>query len=164
VLKPWHLILFGIGLTIVAALMQHISIAQKFAQLEEIESKLTNLDGRIDSLWQQHVEAERKKEFAALISSDTNRNNADAQAVLEHYLNSLQPDQKMSHHQDAIKAITHHQEALRDQIDDLYFKHLEQSKARRPLQRDIDNTRNIALLLQLLGLILVLSKDLAKRD
>ena len=163
-LKPWHLILFGIGLTIIAALMQHISIAQKFAQLEEIEGRLTNLDGRIDSLWQQHVEAERKKEFAALISSDSHKDNAKAHAALANYLKSIHSSETQPEDSDPISAISRLQLQLRDQIDDLYFERIEQSKAQRPLQREIDTTRNIALLLQLLGLILVLSKDLAKRD
>lgn len=184
-LKPWHLILFGIALSIAAALMQHIRIEEKFAELEELDTKIANLDARIDSLWQQHVEAERKKEFASLllalhdktsIVGDDKRHNAAISntalnEVLTTYLASIQNNafnnNRISdnrHKSSASAQIEAHQRQLRDQIDDLYFEHLELSKLRRPLQKEIDVTRNIALLLQLLGLILVLSKDLARRE
>lgn len=184
-LKPWHLILFGIALSIAAALMQHIRIEEKFAELEELDTKIANLDARIDSLWQQHVEAERKKEFASLlvalhdktsIEDDDKRHSAAISSmalneVLTKYLASIQNNtvdknriSDNSHKSSASAQIEAHQRQLRDQIDDLYFEHLELSKLRRPLQKEIDVTRNIALLLQLLGLILVLSKDLARRE
>lgn len=185
-LKPWHLILFGIALSIAAALMQHIRIEEKFAELEELDTKIANLDARIDSLWQQHVEAERKKEFAYLLlalhdktsieEDDDKRHSAAISSmalneVLTKYLASIQNNtvdkNRISdnrHKSSASAQIEAHQRQLRDQIDDLYFEHLELNKLRRPLQKEIDVTRNIALLLQLLGLILVLSKDLARRE
>ncbi|MCV6624287.1 MAG: hypothetical protein OIF51_21315, partial [Cellvibrionaceae bacterium] len=179
-LKPWHLILFGIALSISAALMQHIRIEEKFADLEELDTKVANLDARIDSLWQQHVEAERKKEFASLllalhkktiIQEDdklprTAISNMALNEVLTKYLASIQNntfDNNRISDNSVQKVETSpgtqieaHQRQLRNQIDDLYFESLELRKLRRPLQKEIDVTRNIALLLQLLGLILVL--------
>lgn len=171
-LKPWHLTLSGITLTITAALMQHLSLEDKFAQVEQIESRLLNLDTRIDSLWQQHIEAERKKEFAALSVQFSNIPEHPSQVLVQDYLASINTlgiaenksaqQESSTEETNANKIISQHQTRLLEHIDSLYFERLQQAKAQQPIQREISTTRNIALLLQLLGLILVLSKDWAK--
>lgn len=172
-LKPWHLTLSGITLTIAAALMQHLILEDKFAQVEQIESRLLNLDTRIDSLWQQHIEAERKKEFASLSAQFSNIPENPSQVLIRRYLASINTvgeaknktgtqQEKSTEETSANEVISQHQTRLLEHIDSLYFERLQQAKAQQPIQREISTTRNIALLLQLLGLILVLSKDWAK--
>lgn len=177
-LKPWHLTLSGITLTIAAALMQHLSLEEKFAQVEQIETRLLNLDSRIDSLWQRYLEAERKKEFAALIAHFSGHPEHPSQVLIRGYLASINTVAETKNNEGVQQqssagnaattsvndVISQHQARLLEHIDSLYLERLQQAKAQQPIQREISTTGNIALLLQLLGLILVLSKDWAKAN
>ena len=170
-IKPWHLILLGIGLTISAALIQHVLVEQRYHELEQLMSKINRLDTRINSLWQQHIEAERKKEFAALLWQ-ADAGDRQSSVFLNDYLTSLATDTHNGHAPDttqmslqaSLALISDHQATLREQIDDLYFERITVGEAQAPLLKTINQGKNIALLMQLLGLILVLSKDLARNN
>jgi hypothetical protein len=194
--KPWHFIVLGISLTVLAAVLNHFSIETKYAELTLLRDKITNLDSRIDSLWQRNIEAERKKDLAALFSdlSTIKLSTSVTQPIVTQYIDSIQdriPSQKplpilsiddndtphtqknitdptkeqlsqQAEHQ--ITQIESHQQYLQSEIDDLYFDKINLEKQQMPIEINITLTRNISLFLQLLGLILVLSRDLVRKD
>jgi hypothetical protein len=177
-IKPWHCIVTGIALTIIASILNHFTIENKYAELSALRAQAVNIDTRIDSLWQRNIEAERKKELAALFqglqadNTDTGISANSARPILPNlllqYVNSfVSPTEtklnKDSAHAQVIQAIERHQHALKEQIDDLYFEKIVLDKTQAPIEMEISLTRNISLFLQLLGLFSVISKDLVRK-
>lgn len=62
-----------------------------------------------------------------------------------------------------MKGIDEKQDLLRNKIDTLYLNNLQLSDSQREITGSISGYRNLALFLQILGLALIMARDLSRK-
>lgn len=175
-LQPWVLITIGIVMNITSAIVTHFFISQNNTDIQTIEQKIIAMETHIDSQWQNKSEMERKKEFALLLLNKQPQQAikteiktyllAHLASLKKHYLS---PEQKQ--HFNNIDLMIHAtiqltrlaQQTLINDINDQYFEKLELEASQKPLKDSNAILYSIAIFMQLIGLILVLSRDLARQ-
>jgi len=175
-LQPWILITIGILMNIVSAIVTHYFISQNNAELYLIQQKIIMIENNIDSQWQIKNEIERKKEFIFLLLNDQENHeiNLEITDYLNHYLSSLKrlylyektdlnlPDNIIDI-DSTIQITKLAQEKVISDINNQYFEKLELESSQQPIKDNNAILYSIAIFMQLIGLILVLSRDLARQ-
>lgn len=171
-LKPWVLISIGIAMNIISAVMTHYFISENNAELNAIETKISNITSNIEQQWQSKTELERKKEFVLLLLNSHNNQPLNPEiktyllhhlsVVKEFYLNDKSKTEELSIQQ-TIEITEKAQNKLIKEISDQYFNKLELESEKEPLSANNALLYSIAIFMQLIGLILVLSRDLARQ-
>jgi len=171
---PWVLVIVGISFNIFAAIITNHFISTNNEKLRLIEGKISDIELRINTYWQNRQDVERKKDFILLYSqSGQQTKDTFVDQHIQQYMLGLMQDyqlqselQAMSqtrpHDQQIIDIIDRVKEIIVNDIDDIYLDKLLLEKQKHPLNRDNARLMSIALFLQMLGLILVLAKDLRK--
>jgi hypothetical protein len=175
-LQPWILITIGILMNIVSAIVTHYFISQNNAELNIIEQRITAIESNIESQWQTKNEIERKKEFIFLLlnNQESHEINLEITDYLNHYLSSLkrlylyeETDLNLSGNiidiDSTIQITKLAQEKVINDINDQYFEKLELESTQQPFKDNNAILYSIAIFMQLIGLILVLSRDLARQ-
>jgi len=173
-LAPWVFVLTGILFNILSAVITHYFIGLNNDAINLIDRDIERKQVLIDSLWQSRVEIERKKEFFILLLATPAENPASSAAIYRGYLQEL-----LNHHglqefqarvdRDSAKQLDllldvsdAAQAAIIKSINNTYFESLELRDARLPLESDNSRLYSIAIFLQVIGLILVLARDLRR--
>ena len=174
-LAPWVFVLTGIIFNILSAVITHYFIGLNNDQISVLERDIQNKQVLIDSLWQSRVEVERKQEFFILLLSNQSDSPAIIESYYQEYLDSLvnvhglkefvaREKQAMINDIDSLLAISGAaQKSIVESINATYFETLELQEAKMPLEQDNSRLFSIAIFLQVIGLILVLARDLRRQ-
>ena len=173
-LAPWVFVLTGILFNILSAVITHYFIGLNNDEINAIDRQINSKQVLIDSLWQSKTEVERKQEFFILLLSDKPANPELAERYYHDYLENvlsthgLNDFEQRMHEQsgtdlelllDMSRAAQ--QNIIKD-INDTYFETLELQESKVPLERANSRLFSIAIFLQVIGLILVLARDLRR--
>lgn len=170
--SPIVLIIIGILMNIISAVVTHYFISENNAEIETINQKVQLIETNIDAQWKAKTEMERKKEFIILLLSDKKSLELEAslQDYLIHHLNSLSnyTSKKIYLINDLtiptlLNLTDQAQINLINNINDQYFDQLELESLKAPLNKHNALLYSIAIFMQLIGLILVLSRDLVRK-
>ena len=174
-LAPWVFVLTGILFNILSAVITHYFIGLNNDAINEIDRNIHRQQVLIDSLWQSRVEVERKKEFFFLLLSNPVETPEAGKAYYREYLQELLTTHGLQAFQPRLDSETGSelellldisdaaQQGIIKTINDTYFETLKLSEARMPLESDNSRLFSIAIFLQVIGLILVLARDLWRR-
>jgi len=175
-LQPWVLITIGILMNITSAIVTHYFISQNNDTLQIIQQKITAIESNIDSQWQSKNEMERKKEFILLLLNSQNSHsiNPEITTYLEHYFTKfrqhhLNSDEQKNHPKKTlsigltIKLTQIAQKKIINNINDQYLEKLDLEASQKPLKDNNAILYSFAIFMQLIGLILVLSRDLTRQ-
>lgn len=175
-LQPWVLITIGILMNIISAIVTHYFISQNNAKLNIIEQKISTIENNIENKWQSKNEMERKKEFILLLfnSEEKHAIKPAIKNYLNHYLATLKqhyltqkelpsPKENSVNIETTINITQLAQEHIINSINDQYFEKLELESAQQPYKDNNAMLYSIAIFMQLIGLILVLSRDLTRQ-
>ena len=173
-LAPWVFVLTGIIFNIFSAVITHYFIGLNNDQINGLERDIQNQQVLIDSLWQSRIEVERKQEFFILLLSNQPGSPAIIENYYQEYLDGLvnthgleefvsRKKQAILNDIDLLLAISSAaQKAIIESINATYFETLELQETKMPLERDNSRLFSIAIFLQVIGLILVLARDLRR--
>jgi hypothetical protein len=173
-LAPWVFVLTGILFNILSAVITHYFIGLNNDAINLIDRDIARKQVLIDSLWQARVEVERKKEFFILLLATPADKPASSDAIYRDYLRDLIGNHGLSEFQprldndsgDKLQLLLDisaaAQQTIIESINNTYFESLELRDARMPLERDNSRLYSIAIFLQVIGLILVLARDLRR--
>ena len=175
-LQPWILITIGIAMNIFSAIVTHYFISQNNSDLHTIQQRINAIESNIESQWQTKNEMERKKEFILLLLNSQVAQPINPEIITyldhyhstikKHYLNDAQR-QSLSNKSIDINStimITQlAQEKVINDINDKYFEKLELDSSQQPIKDKNAFLYSVAIFTQLIGLILVLSRDLARK-
>lgn len=159
----WLVVLTGLLFNISAALITHFLIDGKTNQLNGLSMQMKNNDKEISLLWVQIEGIERKRETLYLLR---NQGPLDAVVALQfsrllalhlHEQISLEDVQLVDTKIDAYQA------SIRDEIDNKFFLNLELVELEMYLQSEISSLRNWSIFLQMIGLSLILARDLSRK-
>jgi len=167
---PWVLVVVGIGFNIFSAIITNHFISANNEKSQQIASKISAIELRINTYWQNRQDVERKKEFI-LLYSQSGKQTGDlfVKQYIENYIHGLVKDYELKldgdtnlSEQQIITIIDRVKNIIVDDIDDIYLDKLLLEKQQHPINNDNAQLMSIALFLQMLGLILVLARDLKK--
>ena len=173
-LAPWVFVLTGIVFNILSAVITHYFIGLNNDTINVIDRDINRKQVLIDSLWQSKVEVERKKEFFVLLfAHPTDKPDASEAFYLDYLqetiatfeLTEFEPrmDRDRGNQLGLLLDISATAQAvIIESINNTYFETLELQEARMPLESDNSRLFSIAIFLQVIGLILVLARDLRR--
>jgi len=173
-LAPWVFVLTGIVFNILAAVITHFFIGLDNEALELIDRDISRKQVLIDSQWQSRIEIERKKEFFTLLLVNSAGKPATIDSYYRDYLNEFinaygltQFEARMNTDSvsqlDLLLDISDRARAtIIETINTTYLKTLDLHDSRMPLERANSRLLSVAIFLQLIGLTLVLARDLRR--
>jgi hypothetical protein len=173
-LSPWVFVVTGIVFNILSAVISHYFIGLNNDAINLIDRDINRQQVLIDSLWQSKVEVERKKEFFILLFAQPNDKPAASESVYQNYLQELMTTYELMEFESRmdrdrgnqlgllLDISTAAQGAIVESINNTYFESLELHEARMPLENDNSRLFSVAIFLQVIGLILVLARDLRR--
>jgi hypothetical protein len=173
-LSPWVFVVTGIVFNILSAVITHYFIGLNNDAINLIDRDINRQQVLIDSLWQSKVEVERKKEFFILLFAHSQDKPAASESFYQDYLQDLMSTYGLTEFEPRmdrdrgtalgllldISAAT--QATIIESINNTYFETIELREARMPLESGNSRLFSIAIFLQVIGLILVLARDLRR--
>jgi hypothetical protein len=174
-LAPWVFVITGIVFNVLSAVITHYFIGLNNDDINIIDREVQNRQVLIDSLWQSKIEVERKKEFFILLLSNGSDQPATTQNYFRTYLNEVidnyaltdfraRMDKTIANGLNLLLDLSNAaQELTIESINATYFEILELHETRMPLERSNFRLFSIAIFLQVIGLILVLARDLRRQ-
>lgn len=176
--SPWVFVLTGIVFNIFSAVITHYFIGLNNERISEINISINNRQVLIESLWQAKVESERKKEFFILFfakrpEQDSPNLNPVSQYYEEYLLETARLyelkdfelkmiQQKFNNIEFLLEFSTAVQASIIESINDTYFEKLELEESKAPVEWGNSRLFSIAIFLQVIGLILILARDLKR--
>ncbi len=178
-LAPWVLVIIGILFNILAALITNYFISLNNDKLAQLDEQAQGIDNRINNYWQDRQNIERKMEFILLLLQQKLQQKLSQQEVqtqdlfvvqyIENFIQQIIKQYKITptehdtlNSQSVIEVVQLTQEQIVNDIDEIYFDKLTLEKEKRQLSGINSRLMSVALFLQLLGLILILAKDIQR--
>ncbi|HEY7864610.1 MAG TPA: hypothetical protein VIC51_01245 [Psychromonas sp.] len=165
-LPTWLVVLIGLVFNISSALVTHFIIEGKDQQLSILSTQAARNNKEIDLFWVQIEGMERKREalYLFLNQGDLNENVAQQFSILlKTYLHQEIPVAKLQNIGELDLEINNYQDDLREKIDNKYFLNLELAELEGVLKKQISGLRNWSIFLQMIGLSLILARDLSRK-
>lgn len=174
---PWVFVATGIIFNILSAVITHYFIGLNNGKITEIDRNINNKQVLIDSLWQSKTEVERKKEFfIVLLAMEANNLSTHADLIDRYYQNYMLETTKTYHlpgfenrqglnksdPELLLQLSESAQTSIIESINNTYFELIELEEGKTPLEKNNARLFSIAIFLQVIGLILVLARDLRK--
>ncbi|KII76316.1 hypothetical protein [Vibrio renipiscarius] len=161
----WFLVLLGLVLNILAIMMSSIVLEKRGQEVAGLsERKQDNLYS-IQLAWNRVETLERKRESLLLylaqpqpVAEVSHAMKSQLYTWLGEPLPTLEPHNVMQF----MERIDETQRDYRDQIDEFYLGNVALTEKMQRLEARIAWYRNISLFLQVFGLALILSRDLAR--
>ncbi|WP_407334360.1 hypothetical protein [Enterovibrio sp. 27052020O] len=168
-IPTWVVVATGLVLNIVAALMTNFVIDDLGEQSASVIEAQTNNNQLIQLSWQQLDALERRRETIMVILAVKPSMESLPTIFGERLLDSFtdMTNTALTQHNMPLimDKIDQQQDLLRNKIDTLYLDNLHLADSHRELSSNISFFRNLALFLQVLGLALIMARDLSrKRD
>jgi hypothetical protein len=167
--------LTGIVFNVLSAVITHYFIGLNNDELNIIDRDVQNRQVLIDSLWQSKTEVERKKEFFILLLTNGSDQQATTRDYFRTYLNEVIDNYALADFKARMNQASANdlnllldlssaaQKSTIESINATYFEILELQETRMPLERSNSRLFSIAIFLQVIGLILVLARDLRRQ-
>jgi len=174
-LAPWVFVLTGIIFNILSAVITHYFIGLNNDDINIIDREIQRKEVLIDSLWQSKNEIERKKEFFILLLSSKPDKPDVVETIYRDYLKEImgsyglkeftpRMDRDTGSDLDLLLDLSRAaQKSIIESINNTYFETIELQETKMPLVRDNSRLFSIAIFLQVIGLILVLARDLRRQ-
>ena len=170
-IPTWTLVGIGLVLNVVSALMTNFYIDDVTRQANSLIQQQANNDKLITLIWQQVETVERKREHVlGLMANRDLMNKPLAPEIMEQVISDLNywikngvPILSLDGIPSLMVELNQVQVEQRDKINHLYVESLNLIDLYSDEMKYISRLRNLALFLQVIGLGLVLSRDLSRR-
>lgn len=168
----WILVATGLLLNIVSALMTNFYIDGATVDANQLVQQQNNNEKLISLTWQQIEGIERKRELVLNLVSLSELSGAPLPAPVQQEIqDQLAPLHNATFAGLAtgkltglMAAFNTEQELLREKINQLFIDNLSLADKHTRLMAHISGLRNLALFLQIIGLALILARDLSRRQ
>lgn len=183
--KPWFFVLTGVVMTVFSAVITNFFIVENNDAIEKTRMKIMSLDRKIDQTWQNSKDVERLEETGTMLlllseMADNDKKKAHSVKGATRYfekvirtgtvnpstakkIRDLIEAGKISEVLDALfKIIDNNKISSVNSINDYYIEKAALERQKIGMEDRNSTLRNIALFLQIMGLILVLSNGLIR--
>ena len=165
-IPAWLVVLIGLLFNISAALVTHFMIDGKMNQLNQFTMQMAANNKEMDLLWLQIEGIERKRETVYLLLNQDLLNPVIAKQftlLLESHLQQSVKLMDLSDINNLDRQINSYQESIRNEIDHKFFLNLELAELDMLLTAEVSSLRNWSIFLQMIGLSLILARDLSRK-
>ena len=159
----WLVVLIGLLFNISAALITHFIIDEKTNQLNSLSMQMNNNEKEISLLWAQIEGVERKRETLYLLANQGQLNEQIATQFSRLLAYHLQEQLPLTDIKLVDNKIDAYQDDIRNEIDNKFFLNLELVELEMLLQSEVSGLRNWSIFLQMIGLSLILARDLTRK-
>ncbi len=167
-IHTWMLVAAGLTLNIISALMTNFFIDDVTRQANELVQQQQNNDKLITLIWQQVETVDRKKEYVLeLILTSKYQEKPIPTEIKDQVINEINYwlDQEVKELSidgipTLITLLNKAQDDRREKINQLYLDNLQLIEEHADKMKSVSQLRNLALFLQIIGLALVLARDL----
>lgn len=167
ILKPWHFVMTGVLMTVISALLSHYVIAKQTDRIEELTSKSQNVEQTIQQLWENARVLESKKDISVVLMSLPDETyTINFITYILHDIGEKLENRDSISREDAFlflrEKVLAHKARTVEMINDLYGEKLAFDDEILAIERENTDYNIFALFFQILGLALVVSRDLVK--
>ena len=174
---PWVFVTTGIIFNILSAVITHYFIGLNNEKITDIDRNINNKQVLIESLWQSKTEVERKKEFFIVLLTMEANNQSEHADLIDRYYQDYVLETAKTHHLSGfenrpglnmrdpellLQLSESAQTSIIESINNTYFERIELEEGKTPIEKNNARLFSIAIFLQVIGLILVLARDLKK--
>lgn len=166
-LRIWFFIALGVSMMLSAAALQYYSVGMNNRAIEQATMERTKLDALIEQTWQQVQTIERKKEILVLVASAPKTYGSFAPLV-SLFLSgtavkaSDMPENPGARGEWLVNALDGEEQRMIERINMIYGAQQKESAHILMLKQRNERTGQLALFLQMFGLMLVMLKDIAR--
>lgn len=171
-LKPWLLVSIGVVMNVLSALISQTLVERNMRQMDSLMDQSDSVQLRIDTLWNNFRSLERTQQYYSLLLLTANSgeqleaarqlvHTGLTQVIKQHELAATVEPSSIDF-TELNSILNAARNNLINRIDDIYLEKITAEKQRRHLHEQNERLRSIALFLQLIGLILVLSRDIVR--
>jgi hypothetical protein len=179
-LSPWLLVVVGIAFNIFSAVITNYFIDINNQEIHAIDDEASSIELRINNYWQSRQDIERKREVFLLLLTQRGEskklpkgsNQEIVYAYVRMFLTKLieeygldkrlYDDDSLLSAQNVMDITEQSKQQIIDRIDDIYLDKIFLDKQKQPIASRNSTLMSLALFLQLVGLILVLARDLRR--
>lgn len=165
-IPTWLIVSIGLLFNVSAALLTHFYIESENQQLAELDMQMLNNRNEMNLLWTQIEAVEQKRDTLLLMHQQGGVSKEMAEVVSQLIYAHLQQKLTFIELNDVQlinRKINQYQQNIRDQIDHLYLANLELTELGSEYNQSISGWRNLSIFLQLIGLSLILARDLGAK-
>ncbi|EGU45908.1 hypothetical protein [Vibrio splendidus] len=169
---PWMIVLTGLVLNILAIVVSSLVLDKMVVEQAQYRERQQGNVYSIQLAWNTIETLERKRESMLLHMDISTSSNSSVTPELEEamrgqlgaWVSGKVPEITVENLSQIMMLINQAQQSQRTRIDDFYLDNLTLSKLLQALEEQMTLYKNIAPFLQILGLALILERDLARRN
>ncbi|WP_108652705.1 hypothetical protein [Dongshaea marina] len=162
----WLLVAIGLLFNIISALLTNFFIDGMQGKISGIEVEKSANQNLISLTWQRVETLERKREMLILLLQTpelTPEISSQIKQSMQPWVGEVSlPKLAVSQLGNWMSLISKLQQQERERIDELYLKNLQLDGTLQHLNEETSQMRNLALFLQIIGLGLILARDLSR--
>ena len=168
----WIIVLTGLVLNILAIVVSSLVLDKMVVEQAQYRERQQGNVYSIQLAWNTIETLERKRESMLLHMDISTSSNSSVTPELEEamrgqlgaWVSGKVPEITVENLSQIMMLINQAQQSQRTRIDDFYLDNLTLSKLLQALEEQMTLYKNIAPFLQILGLALILERDLARRN
>lgn len=165
-IPTWAVVMTGLIFNISSALVTHFFIEKKNDELSELSLKSSNNSNEIELFWAQIEAVEQKRDTLLLLAQQGSIDKDIApifSSILSAHLHQQFTYEELNDFELINEKINIYQQGVREQIDQRFLNNLDYMEIESEYRKSISSLRNWSIFLQLIGLSLILARDLSRR-
>lgn len=166
-IATWVLVAVGLVFNIIAALTTHFVIEERLLEVHQLQQTQQANNMQIGLKWQSITLLEQKRDaLMLLLSQPTELPDPIKTSLLRQLSDLLQhPIEEISSRSfaDIDKLVLTQQQLSRSAIDTTYLQNLALMEQENTLSNQVNSLKSMAIFLQVIGLALILARDLKRK-
>lgn len=165
-IPTWTIVMIGLVFNISSALVTHLFIEEKNEKLTLLNMEISKNNNEIKLLWAQIEGVEQKRDTLLLLTQRGEINPRIVtvlSSVFAAYLQQKLTIKELNNIELMMAKINQYQQRIRDQIDLRFVTNLDYIERENKYKKSVSSLRNWSIFLQLIGLSLILARDLSRQ-
>ena len=166
-IPTWAIVMIGLVFNISSALVTHFFIEEKNEKLSALNMRATENSNQIELLWSQMEAIEQKRDTLLLLTQQGEIKPSlipVLSSIFAAYLQRKLSITELNDFQFVNKEINQYQHLIREQIDQRFLTNLDYKEREGIYKKSISSLRNWSIFLQMIGLSLILARDLSRKS
>lgn len=165
-IPTWAVVMTGLVFNISSALVTHFFIEKKNNELSVLSVQAVNNSNEIGLFWSQIEAIEQKRDTLLLLTQQGSIDMDIApifSSILYSHLHQKFTYEELNDFEFINDKINVYQEGIREQIDQRFLNNLDYMEIESEYKKSISSLRNWSIFLQMIGLSLILARDLSRK-
>jgi hypothetical protein len=162
-IPTWIVVLIGLLFSILSVLISHFYIDEKVETLNHLSMDIKDNENQISLFWRQIAEIERKRETYYLLINQGELNKTIEKQISHLLTLHLHQAIDLTDIQSVDRKIDDYQSTISNLIDEKFIENLGLEERASKLESEISSLRNWSIFLQMIGLTLILARDLSRK-